>query len=171
MQQNLVLGSAAAAFIGAAIAGSGVLAQATSPAGKDQEAGRYVLEREGEYFVRMDRQTGAMSLCTMEGGELVCRIAADERETLLTEIDALQSRLAARAQDDGVQDGSGKSAKRAERGDRPGSGQYPSHRHHGFHGDEDGDIEKEFDRALDFASRAMRRLMGVMREMRDDLQQ
>ena len=41
---------------------------------------RFTLERKGDAFVRLDRTSGAMSLCTVEPvNGLVCRLGADER--------------------------------------------------------------------------------------------
>ncbi len=54
---------------------------------------RYVLEKSGDGFVRMDRQTGEMSNCTAEGEALVCKLAADERTAYQDEIDRLQRSL------------------------------------------------------------------------------
>ncbi len=41
-----------------------------------QQDDRFVLERSGDGFVRMDRQTGEMSYCAVEAGALACRPAA-----------------------------------------------------------------------------------------------
>lgn len=69
-----------------------------------QEAERYALERTDTGYVRMDRQTGEMSICTETSGDLVCRKASDERDDeddrgeigrLRQRIDALETRLAA----------------------------------------------------------------------------
>lgn len=51
---------------------------------------RYVLEKSGDGFVRMDRRTGEMSTCTQDGASLVCKLAADERTAYQDEIDRLQ---------------------------------------------------------------------------------
>jgi len=56
---------------------------------------RYVLEKSGDGFVRMDRQTGEMSNCTAEGEALVCKLAADERTAYQDEIDRLLQSLEA----------------------------------------------------------------------------
>jgi hypothetical protein len=50
----------------------------------EQDASRFQLERSGDHFVRLDRQTGAMSLCEEKDGSLVCRMAADERAPMKT---------------------------------------------------------------------------------------
>lgn len=68
------------------------LAFASVPASAEQD-GRYRLEKTPDGYVRMDTQTGEMSLCEMRGGQLVCKLAADERSALQDEIDRLATRL------------------------------------------------------------------------------
>ncbi|MCS3738634.1 MULTISPECIES: hypothetical protein [unclassified Rhizobium] len=58
-------------------------------------ASRFELERSGDHFVRLDRQTGAMSLCEEKDGTLVCRMAADERAAYEQELDRLSARVTA----------------------------------------------------------------------------
>jgi hypothetical protein len=43
------------------------------------EPDRYRLEKTPNGYVRMDTRTGAMSICEEKWGELVCKMAADER--------------------------------------------------------------------------------------------
>ncbi len=66
---------------------------AASAAEPDQS--RFQLERSGDHFVRLDRQTGAMSLCEEKDGALVCRMAADERAAYESELDRLSDRVTA----------------------------------------------------------------------------
>lgn len=55
---------------------------------------RYALERTADGFVRLDRQTGAMSYCRIEGAAgLVCRLAADERVAYENKISALTDQI------------------------------------------------------------------------------
>lgn len=61
----------------------------------EPDAGRFQLERNGDHFVRLDRQTGAMSLCAEKDGNLVCRMAADERAAYETDLDRLSERVTA----------------------------------------------------------------------------
>lgn len=68
------------------------LAMVAAPAAAEDE-GRYRLEKTPEGYVRMDTQTGEMSLCEMRGGQLVCKLAADERSAFQDEIDRLTTRL------------------------------------------------------------------------------
>ncbi|ARQ08660.1 hypothetical protein NXC12_CH00573 [Rhizobium etli] len=59
----------------------------------EADAGRFQLERSGDHFVRLDRQTGAMSICQDKDGALVCRMAADERAAYDDELDRLSQRV------------------------------------------------------------------------------
>lgn len=59
------------------------------------EVDRYRLEKSANGYVRMDTQTGAMSICEERDGQLVCRMAADERGAFQDEIDRLQSSVKA----------------------------------------------------------------------------
>lgn len=67
---------------------------ATVPAAIAQEAEtRYTLEKTPDGYVRMDTRTGEMSVCTERTGQLVCRLAVDERSAWQEEIDRLTRRL------------------------------------------------------------------------------
>jgi hypothetical protein len=68
------------------------LASSVLSAGAD-EAGRYTLEKSATGYVRMDTRTGEMSICEERGGQLVCKLAADERAAFQDEIDRLQAKL------------------------------------------------------------------------------
>jgi flagellar motility protein MotE (MotC chaperone) len=57
------------------------------------EDDRYLMEKSGDSFVRMDRKTGEMSTCRQDGDALVCKLAADERTAYQDEIDRLQQSL------------------------------------------------------------------------------
>jgi len=59
------------------------------------ETDRYRLERTDDGFVRMDTRTGEMSICEERWGELVCRLAADERTAVQDEIERLQTEMKA----------------------------------------------------------------------------
>lgn len=65
-----------------------VAQEATSP-------GRFHLERMEGGVVRLDTQTGAMSLCHEKEGNLVCRMAADERAAYEQQLDRLEKRVEA----------------------------------------------------------------------------
>ncbi|MER8381141.1 hypothetical protein NKH70_16825 [Mesorhizobium sp. M0991] len=60
-----------------------------------EEADRYRLEKSANGYVRMDTQTGAMSLCEERSGQLVCKTAADERAAFQDQVDRLQNSVKA----------------------------------------------------------------------------
>ncbi|XAZ23973.1 hypothetical protein LVY75_12140 [Sinorhizobium sp. B11] len=68
----------------------------------EPDTARFQLERSGDHFVRLDRQTGAMSLCTEKDGALVCRMAADERAAYEDELDRLADRVSALERNSGA---------------------------------------------------------------------
>ncbi|MET0597050.1 MAG: hypothetical protein ABWZ57_04195 [Mesorhizobium sp.] len=78
----------------AALIASLAVAAALPASAVAQETDRYTLERSGDGYVRMDRRTGEMSICSERSGQLVCKIAADERSAFQDEVDRLQERLA-----------------------------------------------------------------------------
>ncbi|WP_417411186.1 hypothetical protein [Hoeflea sp.] len=111
---------------------------------EEPASNRYTMEKTGNGFVRLDTRTGEMSICTEQAGQLVCRIAADERrafEDTLSELSArveiLESRLDALAPSD----------------DSTGSG-IPD--------------EKELDQALGAMEKMMRRFFGMVEELQKD---
>lgn len=77
-----------------AIGLAALLLPATLSAAEPDPA-RFQLERSGDHFVRLDKQTGAMSLCEEKDGSLVCRMAADERAAYDDELDRLSDRVSA----------------------------------------------------------------------------
>src|SRR5262245_51971042 len=58
-----------------------------------EEVDRYRLEKTENGYIRMDTRTGEVSTCEETTGQLVCRIAADERLALQDEIERLQAKL------------------------------------------------------------------------------
>src|SRR4051812_38381324 len=71
------------AFVIAGLAGSA----------RSEEVDRYRLEKTETGYLRMDTQTGAMSICEEKTGQLVCRMATDERSALQDQLERLQSKL------------------------------------------------------------------------------
>lgn len=59
------------------------------------EGQRYQMEKTEKGYVRMDTQTGEMSICEERDSQLVCKLAADERTALQDEIGRLQTELKA----------------------------------------------------------------------------
>lgn len=58
-----------------------------------QETDRYTLERSGDAFVRLDKRTGEMSTCEDRSGQLICRMAADDRLAFEDELDRLRDQI------------------------------------------------------------------------------
>ena len=58
-----------------------------------EETDRYRLEKSDNGYVRMDTVTGEMSICEERSGQLVCKLAADERAAFQDDIDRLQAKL------------------------------------------------------------------------------
>ena len=101
------------------------------------ENGRYSMTPSGAGFLRLDTRTGAVSLCKVENGAARCQAAIEERTALEGEIDRLARQNEA--------------LKAARPNAAPGVGpNLPS--------------QQDFDKALDFAEKFMRRMMRIMRE-------
>jgi hypothetical protein len=63
-------------------------------AGAQSSDQRFTLEKSGDGYVRMDNRTGQMSMCAEETGQLVCKLAADDRQAFEDELGRLQDRVA-----------------------------------------------------------------------------
>lgn len=112
-------------------------ARAEEPAPAPSDAGRFQMTPAEGGFLRLDKQTGMVSFCTVKDGLSVCRASADERS-------ALEAEIARLAQENAE-------LKAKLKGLPPaGSGGLPS--------------EEEFERSLNFAERFMRRMMKLFRE-------
>ena len=104
---------------------------------------RFSITRTDDGFIRTDAATGAVSKCTETAGQLVCRMAADDREAydasiadLETNIDSLEKRIAS-----------------LERGLPATSGlKSPAQG------------EKEFETSLNQMEQFFRRFMGIVKE-------
>ncbi len=59
------------------------------------ETSRFQLEKTEQGIVRLDTQTGAMTLCRDENGTLACRMQPDERAAYEAELDRLEKRVTA----------------------------------------------------------------------------
>lgn len=75
------------------IVASAFLVSALSFPAMAQDTDRYTMEKSDNGYVRMDRKTGEMSICEERSGQLVCKLAADERSAFQDEVDRLQDRL------------------------------------------------------------------------------
>lgn len=106
-----------------------------------QDSGRYTLQPSGDGFVRMDTLTGDMTLCEERDGQLVCRMAADERAAFQDELDRLEDAVTALR--DRVAELEGSTARR------------------GF----DLPSAEDFDQTLSYMEEFFRRFMGVVQDL------
>ena len=103
---------------------------------------RFRLEKTESGFVRLDTETGALTLCRDEGGQLTCRMAADERAAYEKELDLLEKRVTA------LEGRQGTTAA------KPG---LPS--------------EDEIETSLSIMERFMRRFFGLVQEFQEEERQ
>lgn len=103
------------------------------------ESGRFVVEKTDNGYVRMDSKTGEISLCKLEGEQIICKMAADERAALNEDIAALQDRVAALE------------AKIGNRATVDPDNGLPS--------------DEEFERGMSYMEKFMRRFMGIAKEL------
>ena len=120
---------------------SSVLAASVSLAAA-QETERYQLERTQDGYVRLDTATGRVTLCQERDGQLVCRMAVEDRAAYDREFDALQDRIEALERRVAV----------LESG-RPAA-QLPD--------------EQEFEQTLGYMERFFRRFMGIVKDFERD---
>lgn len=110
---------------------------------QETNADRYTLEKSESGFVRLDRQTGAVTLCTETDGALTCRMAADERAAYDEDLARLEKRVDALEK----QIADGTAAK---------SGDLPS--------------DAEIDRSIGIMERFMRAFFGLVQEFQGEEQ-
>lgn len=106
---------------------------------------RYRLEKSANGYVRMDTQTGAMSICDEKDGQLVCRVAADERGAFQDEIDRLQGQV--KSLDERVAKLEGSLAQKLE-------SSLPT--------------EEDFNKTMSYMERFLRSFMGIVKDMQKD---
>ncbi len=104
------------------------------------DEGRYQLEKSGDSYVRLDTQSGEMSICKTQGSQLVCRVAAEERAAFQDEIDRLNRTVTDLE----------KRISTIENRQRDGSDKLPS--------------EEEFERSLGYMERFMRRFLDIIED-------
>jgi hypothetical protein len=123
----------------ALVAATAVLAALTASQALAETKGRYVLEKSATGYVRMDTQTGAISTCADQSGELVCRMAADDRAAYEADIAELEKRIAALE----------------AKGGMPAAENPPA-------------SEEEFNTAMDRMEGFFRRFMGIVKEFQGE---
>ncbi len=122
-----------------------LLACLTATSAEAGDAGRYRLEKTADGYVRMDTQTGAMSKCRDLDGQLVCRMAADERTAFQDEVDRLQASI--KALDQRVAKLENSLSARLE-------SKLPS--------------EEEFDKTMSYMERFFRGFMDIVKDLNKD---
>lgn len=110
-----------------------------------QETARYQLEKTSNGYVRMDTQTGAMSTCEERSGQLVCRMAADERTAAMDEIDRLNR---------SIEDLDGRVARLENSLAAKLESSLPS--------------EEEFNKTMSYMERFLRGFLGIVKDMEKD---
>lgn len=128
------------------------LVAATVAAAGQEAPGRYALQSSPEGFVRLDTRTGAVSHCGERDGVWYCEPFAEQSAAVGARLDGLAAELAAlRNEVAGL-------AARLERLEAapPGAGV----------GALSPEEEKQFDEALGFSEKLMRRFFELVREMK-----
>ncbi|ASY67627.1 hypothetical protein AB395_0000183 [Sinorhizobium fredii CCBAU 45436] len=109
------------------------------PAGAQQPApGRFSMQKSETGFARLDTETGEVTLCREKNGELICRMAADERAAFERELDLLTKRV--EALEKAVQGGA-----TAVKPDLP--------------------TDEEIDRTMSIMERMMRKFMDIVKDL------
>jgi flagellar motility protein MotE (MotC chaperone) len=127
------------------LAASAALASLLGATAHAEDVERYRLEKTESGFVRMDTQTGAMSTCQEKDGQLVCRMAADERAAFQDEVDRLQGQV--KGLDERVAKLENSLSARLE-------SSLPS--------------EEDFNRTMTYMERFLRGFMGIVKDMNKD---
>ncbi|WP_237370199.1 hypothetical protein [Rhizobium sp. SL42] len=112
---------------------------------QDTDAARYSLEKSDTGFVRLDRQTGAVTLCKEADGSLTCRMAADERAAYDEDLARLEKRV------DLMEKQLAAGMPAAARGELPS--------------------DAEIDRSIGIMERFMRAFFGLVQEFREEEEQ
>jgi hypothetical protein len=110
-----------------------------------EEADRYRLVKTDSGYIRMDTATGEMSICEERSGQLVCKLAADERAAFQSDIDRLQTKL---------DDVEGRVAKLEARPSIPET-LLPS--------------DEQVDKGIDIMEKFFRSFMGIVKELDKDV--
>jgi hypothetical protein len=64
-----------------------------SGSARAEEAGRYTMEKTEKGYIRLDTRTGDISVCSEQSGQMVCRLAADDRRAYEDELASLDARV------------------------------------------------------------------------------
>ena len=100
--------------------------------------GRYRMEKTETGFIRLDTASGDISLCREQDGQIVCRMAADERAAFEKELDLLTKRVEALE-------------KAGAGGQTAAKPSLPS--------------DEEIDRTMSIMEKMMQRFMGIVKDL------
>lgn len=109
-----------------------------------EDLSRFSLEKTADGYVRLDKSTGEMSICKEQAGQLVCRLAVDDRAALADQVSSMDRRLTAIE---------GRLGNLEKSGGRP---------------IEDMPTDEEFEKTMGYMERFFRRFMGVVKELNDE---
>jgi exonuclease VII small subunit len=121
-----------------------IIASAPMAMAADGDKQRYSLTETAEGIIRLDKQTGQISICKINNSKLTCKLGADERLAYQSEIaridaklDKLQKRMTSLESGEFLK----KKAKKSL-----------------------AEAEQEFDQALKFADKAFRHFFNIMEQ-------
>lgn len=109
---------------------------------------RFSIIETAKGFLRLDQKNGNISICKIEGGQMGCKMAADERHAYQKEIERVNQQLDKIKARLGALEGRETTAKL--KSDKPDT------------------KEEEFDRALKFADKAFRQFFGMVQELKKE---
>lgn len=122
-----------------------VLALLMAPHAGAADTDRYRLEKTETGYVRMDTQTGEMSICEERAGQLICKLATDARTAFEGEVERLQDSVTALEE---------RIAKLEAALPAKPQTALPT--------------EEEFEKTLGYMERFLRRFMGIAKDMEED---
>ncbi|MDQ0315296.1 hypothetical protein [Amorphus orientalis] len=154
-----------AALVG--VVATPVLAQDDGPANN----GRYSLQEVRAGYLRLDRQSGGVSLCRERGDTWACELVADDRSALSDEIDRLSDENAGLRQR--VEALEARLAAVSELARRPVDSEVaPGPTAETAPGDGARALaEEDLDQALDMTEQVMRRFFGMIQDLKRDLEE
>lgn len=130
------------------------------------QANRYTLERVDDNFIRLDKNTGQISICKFSHETLVCRMALDDRNVLENEITILQNRIAS------LENNSNTAPNKVTPNDGTNIPTPPNNipkKPKELSPEEkiiEKNLDKNFESALKYSNKIMRRFFDVMKELR-----
>jgi hypothetical protein len=108
-----------------------------------QETNRYSLQKTADGYVRLDTNTGEMSICKEQADQLVCRVAADDRVAIEDDMSQLSARL-----------------KRIE-------DKLASFESSGIANKNTLPTDEEFEKTMGYMEKFFRRFMGVVKDLNE----